>query len=92
MEQLKLRDTRPALCGDRCGKMHSKREISGARCKVIRSRDGHFPDDGALALFPQNKKWPNALLRPKIDMKKNTPPALSGNDTPEPHATDRKRL
>ena len=31
-------------------------------------------------------------LRPKIAMKKNTPPALSGSDTPEPHATHRKKL
>ncbi len=32
------------------------------------------------------------LLQPKIAMKKNTPSTLSGNDTPRPHASDRKRL
>lgn len=55
----------------------------------------------AMVIFPMRVPWhrsrriksgPSPLLRPKIAMKKNTPPALSGNDTPDPPATDRKSL
>ena len=92
MEQLKLRDAPPTLCVTGVANCTPRERYqvrdarSYARAMVI------FPMMVPWHCYGRRKNGPSPMLRPKIVMKKNTPPALAGNDPPEPDATDRKRL